>query len=537
MKKPTVNLRSPGNPVARKSSSTSNSGASSPSSLSPAPRTRKSASRNHYEGGELLALSPSGGSSSSSSGGGGLSAATHALLMSKGQSCSGYLHKLPVDRSALQAAGAAPAAAGGVGASGGASGSKSGKLPSNSRNARRGTDLTRRWTKRWFTLRGSTLEYRSSKDSKTAKGSLVLSDGSICSEVDNSKSVFEIWTFNGTVLLRADSEVDKQRWFRALRSVCKIRTMTDQGLTDNSPQKQKHGNLSAPTGAGGAGKLAQKPLVDYRRRKAMLKVASGTFLLLLPQIVRDLVDWLIKYGLDHEGLFRVSADAVAISKLLQDYHDREADGDRVRALLDGLDGNTQVDLVADTLKKFLRALPEPLAPTVHYRPLLAIAVDCDQEPERVLPRVVDELQKMNRTHCHALLYLLGFCSTLTSSSGTNKMKPYNIAVCLAPTILCDRTSESTGVSALVEMPRVLKIVEFLIVHLDEIVSQLEGLEKTVDDAEMQAALQNLKATKGQASASATKVTAAASQQSALGRASSKVGNVCVQSFGLVNALP
>ena len=92
-------------------------------------------------------------------------------------------------------------------------------------------------------------------------------------------------------------------------------------------------------------------------------------------------------------------------------------------------------------------------------------------------------------------------------------------------------------SALVEMPRVLKIVEFLIVHLDEIVSQLEGLEKTVDDAEMQAALQNLKATKGQASASATKVTAAASQQSALGRASSKVGNVCVQSFGLVNALP
>lgn len=104
---------------------------------------------------------------------------------------------------------------------------------------------------------------------------------------------------------------------------------------------------------------------------------------------------------------------------------------------------------------------------------------------------------------------------------------YNIAVCLAPTILCDRTSESTGVSALVEMPRVLKIVEFLIVHLDEIVSQLKGLEKTVDDAEMQAALQNLKVAKGPAAASSAnkKPTAAPSQQSSLGRASSKVGNV------------
>lgn len=47
----------------------------------------------------------------------------------------------------------------------------------------------------------------------------------------------------------------------------------------------------------------------------------------------------------------------------------------------GLDGNRQVDLVADTLKKFLRDLPEPLAPTVHYRPLIAVAVDCEKEPE------------------------------------------------------------------------------------------------------------------------------------------------------------
>lgn len=313
---------------------------SSPS-LSPAPKTRKSTSRRSDAadsdagaGDAAFLLSPSEGNSN----GGGLSAAT-ALLMTKGQSCSGYLHKLPVERSAPQTGGiggggAGAGAGGGVGVSGGKSGKK---MPAT----RRGTDLTRRWTKRWFTLRGSTLEYRSSKDSKTVKGSLVLSDGSICSEVDNSKSVFEIWTFNGTILLRADGEADKQRWLRALRAVCKIRTMTDQGLTDNSPQKQKHRNSATASGAAsssgsGGGALAQKPLVDYRRRKAMLKVASGTFLLLLPQIVRDLVDWLVKHGLDHEGLFRVSADAVAISKLLQDYHDREADADRVKALLDGM---------------------------------------------------------------------------------------------------------------------------------------------------------------------------------------------------------
>lgn len=69
---------------------------------------------------------------------------------------------------------------------------------------------------------------------------------------------------------------------------------------------------------------------------------------------------------------------------------------------------------------------------------------------------------------------------------------YNIAVCLAPTIVSNETDSGGGadVSALMEMPRVLKIVEFLIVHLDDIVERLQ-LEKTFDDAEMSAALREI----------------------------------------------
>lgn len=52
-----------------------------------------------------------------------------------------------------------------------------------------------------------------------------------------------------------------------------------------------------------------------------------------------------------------------------------------------------------------------------------MAVDCEDHPERVLPRIVKELQRMNVVHRDALLYLLGFCAALTNASSENKMKP------------------------------------------------------------------------------------------------------------------
>ena len=85
-----------------------------------------------------------------------------------------------------------------------------------------------RWLRRWFTLVGRTLEYRTSEEAEQAKGTLILADGAVCREIDNEKMVFELSSVAGTVSLQAETVFDKQMWFSALRGVCKIETISDQ---------------------------------------------------------------------------------------------------------------------------------------------------------------------------------------------------------------------------------------------------------------------------------------------------------------------
>lgn len=239
----------------------------------------------------------------------GLGQATASLVASspKTPGFSGYLLKLPVDKPKRSA-------------------SKSGSSRSH-------------WQRRWFTLRGSTLEYRHSKDSSKPRGTITLGEGAICSETDNSTRTFEIWSFNGTVVLRAETFGDKQRWFTALRNVCKIRTMKDQGLEDNTPEDDLA--KLGPSSRAASPRVVTKALVDYKRRTSMLKTSTGTYLLQVPTIVKDLVDWLADHGREHEGLFRVPAEATAVKTLIQNYHDRETDDNRVKALLAGTKGSTR----------------------------------------------------------------------------------------------------------------------------------------------------------------------------------------------------
>ncbi len=177
--------------------------------------------------------------------------------MAAAQQHSGYLLKMPVEKPGAGAhtgPGIGGGAGGGVGGGGGGAG---------------GIDwgvLAKldQWKRRWFVLRGRTLEYRTSKDSSSAKGELTLTEGALCSEVDNAKWVFEVWSLTGSVTLRAESAKEHQGWLRALRPLCKARTMVDQGMVDNTPSTES----SSPKGDGGAGAttadggVASKPLLE-----------------------------------------------------------------------------------------------------------------------------------------------------------------------------------------------------------------------------------------------------------------------------------
>ncbi len=60
-------------------------------------------------------------------------------------------------------------------------------------------------------------------------------------------------------------------------------------------------------------------MLEYAPRVAELRVpgtSRAAYELTVPSIVKDLVDWLRRHGMQHEGLFRISAEKGAIQGLL-----------------------------------------------------------------------------------------------------------------------------------------------------------------------------------------------------------------------------
>jgi len=81
-----------------------------------------------------------------------------------------------------------------------------------------------RWLRRWFTLVGRTLEYRTSEDADVAKGTLILADGARCREIDNEKLIFELSSVAGTVSLQVS--VREKVTVAGLQSHSKCCTLT-----------------------------------------------------------------------------------------------------------------------------------------------------------------------------------------------------------------------------------------------------------------------------------------------------------------------
>ncbi|KAL0588358.1 Rho GTPase-activating protein 4 [Plecturocebus cupreus] len=196
-------------------------------------------------------------------------------------------------------------------------------------------------------------------------------------------------------------------------------------------------------------------------------------------------------GLQHEGIFRVSAPQLRVSEI-RDAFERGGDrqgrqgwrlGQTTPAssphrvtrpsagedpLVEGCTAH-DLDLVAGVLKLYFRSLEPPLFPPDLFSELLATS-----ELEAAAARVEHVSRLLWRLPAPVLVvlrYLFTFLNHLAQYSDENMMDPYNLAVCFGPTLL----PVPAGQDPVTLQGRVNQLVQTLIVQPDRVFPPLTEL--------------------------------------------------------------
>ncbi|KAL8953967.1 MAG: hypothetical protein Q9222_000177 [Ikaeria aurantiellina] len=149
----------------------------------------------------------------------------------------------------------------------------------------------------------------------------------------------------------------------------------------------------------------------------------------IPLVVYQCLQAVDLFGLDVEGIYRLSGSAMHLTKL--------------RALFDN--DASQIDFrnpenffhdvnsVAGLLKQFFRDLPDPLLTHEHFQAFLEVAhIDDDVTRRDSLHAIVNSLPDPNYATLRALTLHL---HRVQEHSGANRMNAGNLAICFGPTLM------------------------------------------------------------------------------------------------------
>ncbi|XP_035519150.1 protein FAM13A-like isoform X2 [Morone saxatilis] len=146
----------------------------------------------------------------------------------------------------------------------------------------------------------------------------------------------------------------------------------------------------------------------------------------VPLVLRDMVEFLDKNGIQHRGLFRLCGSVVRTRQLRQ----RWDCGERVDL---AQWGEQDVPTVASLLKLFLRELPTPIVPEPQRRQLVLSLTGYADEAEMN--------QSLRENLCHLpddnliiFSYLIHFLSRVAAHSQSNHMPVENLATIFGPCI-------------------------------------------------------------------------------------------------------
>ncbi|KXJ94031.1 hypothetical protein Micbo1qcDRAFT_40749 [Microdochium bolleyi] len=153
--------------------------------------------------------------------------------------------------------------------------------------------------------------------------------------------------------------------------------------------------------------------------------------LAVPMIVHQCIQAVNLYGLNVEGIYRLSGSSTHVNKLKNLF-----DTDSESSILDFRNPENffhDVNSVAGLLKQFFRDLPDPLLTAEHYQNLIEAAKHEDDVVRRdSLHAIINDMPDPNYATLRALTLHL---HRVTEASSINRMNSQNLAIVFGPTLL------------------------------------------------------------------------------------------------------
>ncbi|NXC16248.1 SRGP1 protein, partial [Corythaeola cristata] len=146
----------------------------------------------------------------------------------------------------------------------------------------------------------------------------------------------------------------------------------------------------------------------------------------IPLIVESCIRFINLYGLQHQGIFRVSGSQVEVNDIKNSFERGE------NPLADD-QSNHDINSVAGVLKLYFRGLENPVFPKERFNDLIS-CIRIDNLYERAL-HIRKLLLTLPRSVLIVMRYLFAFLNHLSQYSDENMMDPYNLAICFGPTLM------------------------------------------------------------------------------------------------------
>uniref|UniRef100_A0A2K5ZPS7 Rho GTPase-activating protein 12 n=1 Tax=Mandrillus leucophaeus TaxID=9568 RepID=A0A2K5ZPS7_MANLE len=352
--------------------------------------------------------------------------------------------------------------------------------------AENGKKVRKNWLSSWAVLQGSSLLFTKTQGSSTSwfgsnqskpEFTVDLKGATIemaSKDKSSKKNVFELKTRQGTeLLIQSDNDTVINDWFKVLSSTINNQAVdTDEGIEEeilpDSPGIEKHDKEKEQKDPK---KLRCKLSFSYFAKDlsyAVNQVQShyqvfGSNLANLcqrengtvPKFVKLCIEHVEEYGLDVDGIYRVSGNLAVIQKLrFAVNHDEK---------LDLNDSKWEdIHVITGALKMFFRELPEPLFTFNHFNDFVNAI---KQEPRQRVAAVKDLIRQLPKPNQDTMQILFRHLKRVVENGEKNRMTYQSIAIVFGPTLL--KPEKETGNIA-VHTVYQNQIVELILLELSSI---------------------------------------------------------------------
>uniref|UniRef100_A0A3B4X9D2 SLIT-ROBO Rho GTPase-activating protein 1 n=1 Tax=Seriola lalandi dorsalis TaxID=1841481 RepID=A0A3B4X9D2_SERLL len=183
----------------------------------------------------------------------------------------------------------------------------------------------------------------------------------------------------------------------------------------------------------------------------------------IPRVVESCIRYINLYGLQHQGIFRVSGSQLEVNDIKNSF-------ERGNDPLTDDENNHDINSVAGVLKLYFRGLENPLFPKERFNDLLS-CIRIENLYDRAL-YIRKILLTIPRSVLIVMRYLFAFLNHLSQYSDENMMDPYNLAICFGPTLMPTPDSQDQ-VSC---QAHVNEIIKTIIIHHETIFPDAKELD-------------------------------------------------------------